>query len=104
MVFKGEVQGCQSPGSVESRRHCRDATPDPPVSSPWKAKLSVALLEIVLGLVSIAVSADLPVPSATPVLTWVEPKSDRTWRFPFCAIQALTIGPPAAAIVRPPST
>ncbi len=40
----GEEQALQSAACVESSLHWRDATPEPPLSVPEKAKLALALL------------------------------------------------------------
>ena len=50
---RGEVQLAQSPGWLESRRHSKAPTPEPPVSVPEKVKLAAAALVSADGWVSI---------------------------------------------------
>ena len=49
------MQAAQSAAWVESIRHWKEATPEPPVSLPEKLKLAAALLESAGGLESIEV-------------------------------------------------
>ena len=52
---RGEEQVAQAPGWLESRRHSKAPTPEPPVSVPEKVKLAAALLVSAAGWVSICV-------------------------------------------------
>ena len=54
----GELQAAQLAGLLESRRHSKEATPEPP-SEPEKLKLALELLVSADGLESIWVCGEL---------------------------------------------
>jgi hypothetical protein len=82
----GEVQAAQAPGAVESRRHWKEATPDPPGSAPEKEKLAAVLLVSAGGLESIVVlgamvsTLQLKVAEVASVLpAWSIARTSKVW-------------------------